>query len=579
MSRWTLLVSLCVLAACLAGSAQAELTVECKSSDRDVAIAACTKFLLRGGISARDRAAAHERRGWLLLAKRRFDEALADGNHAIQADPRYDGGYAVRGTAYSRLGRFEPSIKDFSRAIELNPTNAVAFSNRCLSYLYREEADRAFPDCNRAVELNPKLVSTYNNRGLYFANVQQHDRALADYARALEINPMYAVALANRGRTLVEMGQVERGMADVQRALEIDPQIATAYRTRAEGHLKRAEQERALADLMRAIELDPVFVEAYVDRGELYLKMNQQTPAIEDLRKSLGLPARRLKERNAQVRAAALLTSLTQKKVPANPIIEASTPASQQPPASAPKFTASLASERRVALVIGNSAYAHVGTLKNPANDARTIASALKRSGFTDIMEHYDVGLLPMAAALKEFGDRAANADWAVIYFAGHGIEIGGVAYLIPIDAKIEKDSHIADEAVPLDRMLQKAESAKKLRLVILDACRNNPFATRMARSGSSTRSIGQGLPALEPEGDVLVAYATKHGTTAMDGEGENSPYALALAQNLPAPDIDVRVMFGRVRDTVRKTTNNKQEPYTYGSVGGDLLFFVASAR
>src|SRR5262249_54419856 len=115
-------------------------------------------------------------------------------------------------------------------------------------------------------------------------------------------------------------------------------------------------------------------------------------------------------------------------------------------------------------------------------------------------------------------------------------------------------------------------EAAKKLRLVILDACRNNPFVTRMARSGSSTRSIGRGLPALEPEGDVLVAYATKHGTTAVDGEGDNSPFALALAENIPVPNVDVRVMFGRVRDTVRKATKNQQEPYTYGSVGGDLL-------
>jgi uncharacterized caspase-like protein len=118
----------------------------------------------------------------------------------------------------------------------------------------------------------------------------------------------------------------------------------------------------------------------------------------------------------------------------------------------------------------------------------------------------------------------ATNADWAVIYFAGHGLEMGGTAYLVPVDARLERDAHVPEETVPLERMLRKTETAKKLRLVILDACRNNPFVTRMARTGGSTRSIGRGLPALEVEGDVLVAYATKHGTTALDGDGANSP-------------------------------------------------------
>src|SRR5262249_6134779 len=158
----------------------------------------------------------------------------------------------------------------------------------------------------------------------------------------------------------------------------------------------------------------------------------------------------------------------------------------------------------------GNSAYQHAGTLRNPANDAKVIAAAFRRSGFSEVIERFDLGLSAMGAALKEFGDRAASADWAVIYFAGHGIEMGGAAYLIPTDAKLERDAHVADEAVPLDRVLQKAEAAKKLRLVILDACRNNPFSGRMARTGGSTRSIGRGLPALEPDGDILVAYATK---------------------------------------------------------------------
>jgi tetratricopeptide (TPR) repeat protein len=563
------------------GAAVADVPVECKTvnkrEDLDRAIAACSNFLRRPGLSARDRAAAYSYRGSALLSKRQLDEALADGTRAIEADPKYDGGHYIRGNVYLRQGRFEFAVKELNRAIMITPTFALALSARCLAHLYREEPERAIADCNSAIEANPKLAAAYNNRGLYYANLKQHERALADYGRAIDINPKYSVSFSNRARTYLELDQLGSALTDVERTIELDPQNANAYRNRAAVRIKKGEQDRGLGDLIRAIDLDPVFVEAYVDRAEVYLKKNQWGPAIGDLRKSLSLPARKLRERDAQNRAAALLTSLTQK--PQAPLpIPAVAPAPGPAPTS-PGVTSSADGGRRVALVIGNSAYTHVGPLKNPANDGKLVSAALKRSGFAEVIEHYDLALAGMMTALKDFGDRAAAADWAIIYFAGHGIEMGGAAYLIPVDARLEKDAHVPDEAVVLDRMLQKAEAAKKLRLVILDACRNNPFVTRMARSGSSTRSIARGLPALEPEGDVLVAYATKHGTTALDGEGDNSPFALALAENIPVPNVDVRVMFGRVRDTVRKATKNQQEPYTYGSVGGDLLFFVASAR
>ena len=106
-----------------------------------------------------------------------------------------------------------------------------------------------------------------------------------------------------------------------------------------------------------------------------------------------------------------------------------------------------------------------------------------------------------MSKALKEFGDRVNGADWAVVYYAGHGMEMNGAAYLLPVDAKLEKDTHVNDETIALDRVLEKVEGARRLKLVILDACRNNPFVARMARSANSTRSVGKGLPALEPEG------------------------------------------------------------------------------
>jgi uncharacterized caspase-like protein len=242
---------------------------------------------------------------------------------------------------------------------------------------------------------------------------------------------------------------------------------------------------------------------------------------------------------------------------------------SLQPPSAGP----------RIALVIGNSNYVNAGALKNPSNDARLIAGVLRKVGFTEVKELYDLSLPQMVAALKEFGDRASAADWAVVYYAGHGMEMGGIAYLLPIDVRLLKDTHVQDETVSVDRVLEKVDGARNLKLVILDACRNNPFVAKMLRSGTGSRAISAGLPALEPEGNVMVAYATKHGTTASDGDGDNGPYALALAEHIPTPTLDVRVMFGRVRDAVRRATRNQQDPYTYGSIGGDLQYFAVAAR
>ena len=171
---------------------------------------------------------------------------------------------------------------------------------------------------------------------------------------------------------------------------------------------------------------------------------------------------------------------------------------------------------------------------------------------------------------LRDFADKAADADIAVIYYAGHGIEVDGTNYLIPVDAKLERDNDVYDEAFSLDRVLVSVESAKKLRLVILDACRDNPFAQTMKKT-VATRAIGRGLAKVEPASpNTLIAYSAKAGSTAQDGDGKNSPFTTALSQHLTTPGLDVRRAFGFVRDDVLKSTGNRQEPYVYGSLGGD---------
>jgi uncharacterized caspase-like protein len=234
--------------------------------------------------------------------------------------------------------------------------------------------------------------------------------------------------------------------------------------------------------------------------------------------------------------------------------------------------------EKRVALVIGNSAYKSVPRLQNPRNDAAAVVGMFQRAGFDTVDSKLDLGVSDMRRALREFGAKTRDADVAVIYYAGHGIELDGNNYLIPIDATLETDTDVLDETFALDRVLVAAEPARQLRLVILDACRDNPFAKTMKRTLGS-RAVGRGLAKVEPSSpNTMIAFAAKAGSTASDGD-TNSPFAKALVDHLAKPGLDLRKAFGFVRDDVLKATNNAQEPFIYGSLGGNDVSLVPAMQ
>jgi len=233
--------------------------------------------------------------------------------------------------------------------------------------------------------------------------------------------------------------------------------------------------------------------------------------------------------------------------------------------------------DKRVALVVGVSAYQNAPMLPNPARDARAMAAMFQKSGFDVVSALYDTGNLQFKRAIRQFEDAASGADIAVIYFAGHGIEIHGVNYLVPADAKLASDRDADDEAITLDRLLTSLDGAKKLRLVILDACRDDPFVRKMQQQRSAAlRGVYSGLATVEPTtSNTLIAYAAKSGASADDGQTDHSPFTAALLNNLFAPGLDVRLALGRVRDEVLKATANRQEPFVYGSLGGANIAIV----
>ena len=231
--------------------------------------------------------------------------------------------------------------------------------------------------------------------------------------------------------------------------------------------------------------------------------------------------------------------------------------------------------EKRVALVIGISKYQSVPRLTNPARDAEIMSQLFRNAGFDVVENGRDLGIADLRKSIRQFSDVSRDADMAVVYYAGHGIEVDGANYLVPADAKLASDFDVEDETISLDRVLKALDGAKRLRLVILDACRDNPFAKTMKRSVSS-RSIGRGLAKIEPTmSDTLVAFAAKAGAVANDGDGNNSPFATALVKHIAEPGLDLRLAFGRVRDDVLKSTSYGQEPFVYGSLGGQTVALV----
>ena len=243
---------------------------------------------------------------------------------------------------------------------------------------------------------------------------------------------------------------------------------------------------------------------------------------------------------------------------------------------------------RRVALVIGNSAYQNVPQLANPHNDADAVAQSLRNIGFESVTLTHDATREKLINALRAFASDAENSDWAMVYYAGHGMEVGGVNYLIPIDARLEVDRDIEYEAVPVSQVLRAADAAKKIKLVMLDACRDNPFAPRKTdapaaiaatestagRAIASRSTHGRGLAEVKVSGATLVVFAAKDGQVALDGEGGNSPFAVAVVQRIATPGVEINKVFRLVRDDVMEATAGRQEPYTYGSLPGKEDFY-----
>lgn len=232
----------------------------------------------------------------------------------------------------------------------------------------------------------------------------------------------------------------------------------------------------------------------------------------------------------------------------------------------------------RVALVIGMAQYRNVPALENTVNDARLLAATLDRIGF-DVTTLIDTPQEELRGELERFAFRSETADLALIYFAGHGVEVAGENFLLPVDVNVRSNKDVQRQSISLKDLLQVVDSARKMRIVILDSCRNNPLGDGILHDEGEAAGAasGGGLAPPSPDRGTLVAFAARDGQVALDGNGSNSPFALALSEKLAEPGLEISLMFRQVRDDVLAATQNLQEPNTYGSLSG-VPFYLAGS-
>jgi hypothetical protein len=240
------------------------------------------------------------------------------------------------------------------------------------------------------------------------------------------------------------------------------------------------------------------------------------------------------------------------------------------------------AENSRVALVIGNGGYLKVPTLPHPPSDASDMADALERMGFV-VTRLIDGNLANTRKVLADFGEVAERADTAVVFYAGHGLEASGENWLIPVDAETTSDADARSRAISVRELTRHLDRARVLGLIILDACRDNPFSLQTVADTSSvanqgggptkTPSISHGLAPVNPTGNVLIAFAAKDGTVAQDGDGRNSPFTSALLRHIEQPGVEVSFLFRIVRDEVMKATGGAQQPFVYGSLSRESIY------
>jgi tetratricopeptide (TPR) repeat protein len=522
---------------------------------------------------------------------------LADLNQAISLDPSNASYYLERGGVLERKGLFNDAVDEYGRAIVRDPKGVTAYLNRARAYRALRNYDKAIEDLDAAIRVAPRNADAYDQRAAIYGDKNDLDRRLADLNQAITLAPNVAGYYLERGIALERKGLFDNALADYENAVRLGPMNASAFKWRGLARRRKGDLQGALADYDQAIKLDPQFNAAYTERGRLYEVLNNPAAARASYERAALLPPKYESGPPAVDTARARLAALngtagvvpsptptpvrptpappTPVVIPPSPVVTPTptpTPVVVVPPQPIPGPQPAIS--RKLALVLGNSAYQRQ-PLRNPNNDARAMAKSLRQIGF-QVIDGYDLDYAGMRRVISDFAVKASTAQLVLVFYAGHGIGISGHNYLVPIDAKVESSAAANFELFDLDQIIASVDDPARTTIIILDACRNNPFTTQ-ATARATTR--GGGLAGYDSvAAGMLIAFATRPGQVAKDGSGDHSPFTAALLKYIATPNLEILDMLRQVRRDVRQETNGEQITWDNESLFGNVYLVDAGS-
>jgi tetratricopeptide (TPR) repeat protein len=510
-------------------------------------------------------------------------------------------------------GAGEVKIAACTKVIERQRNSGFAYNNRGNAWREKGDLDRAIADFDQAIRVQPKSALAYNYRGIARKEKGEFDRAITDYDQAIRLDPKYANPLNNRGVAWKFKGDLDRAIADYGEAIRLDPKYVLAYDNRGDAWVAKGDFQRAIADFSEAIRIDPGFTRAYTNRGSTYEKLGDVAAARVDFNAAIAKPPSGVNGKPAQDRARARLAALSAAPPaasaarPATPAASAARPATQPavsaerpaapptalaappsaPPDASPAPAVSAGPQvstapvplpsgaygRRVALVIGNSDYSSLRKIPNPHNDAEDLSQALKGLGF-EVLSGIDLKRTAMEDIFIRFARMARQAETALVFYAGHGLQYQGVNYLTPVDAKVDDVTDLR-KLISLQDVIGDLQGASRVRILIVDACRDSEAVQQLASRlpASRSASLSRGLARVDGADGTLIAFATQPNRVAADGSGRNSPFTQALLKHLPTPGLELRTLMARVRADVVNLTGGGQRPEVWDSLVGEFAF------
>jgi tetratricopeptide (TPR) repeat protein len=514
--------------------------------------------------------------GWLKKAEKESGEAMVEyASKAIELDNKLPQAYYLRAIGYSNINKKGMAEIDFDYALFLDPEFAEAHIEQAMLKFHSNKFRDAIILYTKALMAKkryyPKEYNPYklNNVAFYFRGrcnlgLQLYEKAISDFNSALNIYPKDKEALVYRTKAKVFLGDFKSALLDYDKIIDLDSKNPDLYSERAKIFQELHLYSKALEDIGVAIKItdEAIF---YLERGDIYYKMGNYNSASDSyLSAKVKAPSWYLAQHH-------YLTAVKAKLSPDNP---------------APLYPKT---EKRLALIIGNSSYTNFRSLdQNPLNDAEDMARKLQNMGI-EVMLYKDLDMAHFEEALQAFQAKAIEikADVMLFFFAGHGMELGGVNYLIPTDATL--DSY-TQSAVTINHVLATMQAAKPLfRVVFLDACRNNPFPTNTTdatianlstdkargevRGVTSSNTFSKIELPMAKDMHTLIAFATNAGNTAQNSDGfsrRNGAFTAALLKHLRR-GVDVGVILREVRKTVEK--NNGQAPEQYDAMSESFEF------